>query len=121
MGRNKGSRNKIDMDAQAKAKELGIDPFEVLLLFAAGDWKKLGYDSDRAPSSYSEHGTIYKWTIDPAVRGKCAEYACGYLLSKRKAVEHSLSEIPDPVFDQEVERRVHLKILNGEIKASDVG
>lgn len=86
-GRPKGGTNKITALAHGKAEELGIDPFEVLLLFASGDWKALGYGAAEAPSSYSEHGTVYKYTIDPSVRARCAEAACSYLLAKRKSVD----------------------------------
>lgn len=103
-----------------KAHELGIDPFEILLLFAAERYEALGY-SERTTSKETQDGKVYEiWTISPEMRLQAAKEATQYLLPKRKATEHSLSEIPDDAFNQEVERRVHLKILKGEIKASDV-
>ena len=71
-GRKKGTPNKGSAPCSEKAHELGIEPFTVLLLFAAGDWQKLGY---AAP-------------IDPAIRCKAAAEACHYLYPKRKAIEH---------------------------------
>jgi hypothetical protein len=97
-GRAKGTPNADSLPLEAKAKELKVDPFEVLLLFAAGDWKALGYETEQAPSSYSEHGTVYKYTIDPSVRTKAAAEACSYLHAKRKALEVS-SEVDPALID----------------------
>ncbi len=58
---------------------------------------------------------------NPEHRFKAAEVLMRYLYPQLKAVEFQLKDISDAVFDQEAERRVHLKILKGEIKASDVG
>lgn len=76
----------------AKASELGIDPFEVLLLFASGDWKKLGYTGEtftRFAKDYSNE----EYTINPAVRARAAAEAAQYLYPKRKAIE--INEKPD--------------------------
>jgi hypothetical protein len=113
-GRKKGTPNKDKIELLAKAQELGVDPFEVLLLFAKGDWKALGYDSEKYVASESDHGSIYKWTIEPSVRAKCASEACQYLYAKRKAIEHS-GEINNPsvgVSQDDLEER--LKQLKGE-------
>lgn len=120
MAKFKGSMNKPRMDAMMKSQELGIDPFEVLLLFCANKWQQLGYEK-ATKTIYTAEGSSYEVdVISPELRVNAAKDAASYLLAKRKAVEHSLSDIPDNAFDQEVERRVHLKILNGEIKSSDV-
>lgn len=89
MGSRKGIPNRRTLNAEMKAKELGIDPFECLLLFVKGDWEKLGYDSAKYVASIGEHGVVEKWTIDPAVRAKAAMEACNYLMPKRKAIEHT--------------------------------
>ena len=59
--------------------------------------------------------------LEPEYRFKAAEVLMRYLYPQLKAVEFQLKDIPDEVFNQEAERRIHLKILNGELKASDVG
>lgn len=41
-GRKPGTPNRATREAQALAEELGINPFEVLLRFAAGDTQALG-------------------------------------------------------------------------------
>lgn len=88
-GRKKGVPNRQTLTVIQKAEELGIDPFKILLYFAAGDWKKLGYESEKYVVSSSDQGFVEKWTIEPAVRAKSAQEACSYLYPKRKAVELS--------------------------------
>lgn len=94
-GRAKGTPNASTLPLEAKAKELGVDPFEILLLFAAGDWKALGYQEEQAPSSFSKEGVVYKYTIDPSVRSKAAAEVCSYLYAKRKALEVSQEVDPE--------------------------
>jgi hypothetical protein len=113
MARN-GALSKIKQDAQAKAEALGIDPFEILLLFAAARWKELGYES-KTKTIYTSEGSSYDVeTISPELRVKAAQEATNYVLAKRKAIELDVKDLPDEVFDSEVERRMHLKILKGE-------
>ena len=120
MARPKGALSKPRMDATLKAHELKIDPFEVLLLFCANRWDKLGFDKP-TKTMYTSEGSPYEVDIiSPELRVSAAKDAASYLLAKRKAVEHSLSDIPDQAFELEVERRVHLKILNGEITSKDI-
>lgn len=89
-GRKKGTVNKNSAPLRAKAEELGIDPFEVLLYFVAGDWEKLGYDSRMEVVGYSQYGDeIEDYTITPELRQKAAKDACEYLYPKLKATEHS--------------------------------
>jgi hypothetical protein len=65
---------------------LGVDPFEILLLFAKGDWKGLGYKSETVVK-YS-HGNPYKTDVITADhRLKAASEASQYLHPKRKAIE----------------------------------
>lgn len=91
-GRVKGTPNKATEELQAKAKELGCDPFTILCLFAMGDWKRLGYPDEKYIAQDSEKSTTYKFHVDPAVRAKCAQEAVQYLYPKRKAVELSSSD-----------------------------
>lgn len=107
-GRKKGQPNKKTEELRECAKRLGVNPFEVLLLFAEGNWKALGYDKEKFVSGINEYGQWYKWTIDPAVRSKAAAEACQYLNPKRKAIEHS-GEIKSPeskLSDLELDRRI---------------
>ena len=80
-GRKKGTPNKKTADAQKMADEMGVDPLKILLHFAAGDHKALGYKS----------------AIPMDLRLGAAKDACSYLYAKRKAVEISAESDPLPV------------------------
>lgn len=86
-GRKKGTPNKNTAPLKMKAIELGIDPFEILLLFAKGDWKKLGYKNEMLFTTTQKGDVNEEYTIQPAVRARAAAEACSYLHSKRKAIE----------------------------------
>lgn len=90
-GRQKGTSNKSKLPLLEKAQALGVDPFEVLLLFSKGDWKALGYSSELIIST-NKMGETVKYTIEPAVRMKAASEAAGYMYPKRKAIEVIESE-----------------------------
>ncbi len=71
-GRQKGqSKHKV---AEETAKRLGIDPFEVLCLFAKGDWMELRINKD---------------DIRPRDRLEAAKEACKYIYAQKRAVEIS--------------------------------
>lgn len=89
-GRKKGVPNKPTATLIGKANELGIDPFEILLLFAAEDWKRLGYEA-RTTISYTNAGIEFEeLVIKPEMRVKAASEACQYIHAKRKAIEQSV-------------------------------
>jgi hypothetical protein len=81
-GRKKGTPNKNTLPLEQKAQKLGIEPFEVLLLFAKGDVVGLGY-SDLIP----DYPTIGNMVITPDQRLRAAIAACQYLYPKKKATE----------------------------------
>lgn len=89
-GRKKGAINKKNVELRERAAKLGIDPFEVLLRFAAGHWEELGYKSEMIVTGYSQAGdAVEDYTITAALRQKSAKDLCEYLYPKLKAVEHS--------------------------------
>lgn len=88
MGRPKGSVNKITKRASEIAEEMGVNPLEVLLLFAKGDWKALGYDSATRVTQDGDN-VKYEYHVEPSVRMKAAESACRYIFPTQKAVELS--------------------------------
>jgi len=89
-GRKKGTPNKSTSYLQERCEALGVDPFEILIRFAAGDWKGLGYESSERCAGVSKDGQPwYEDTISPEVRQKAAKEACEYLYPKRKAMELS--------------------------------
>lgn len=93
-GRAKGTQNKKTLalygSIEERSKALGVDPFEIMLLFAKGDWRALDYPSEmretRAIDGKVVKGTEY---ITPAMRLDAAKDACKYLYAQKKAVEHS--------------------------------
>lgn len=90
-GRTKGTPNKDTLELIAITEKHGCNLFEILVLFAKGDYEALGYEKERV-KTITEFGTVYELTITPELRAKCAEKACEYIHSKRKAVEHSVSD-----------------------------
>lgn len=87
-GRAKGTPNKKSVLLDEKAKELGVDPFTILLKFAAGDWEGLGYKNEIFVKETADgKGHSLGYTITPEMRLKAAAEACQYLLAKKKAIE----------------------------------
>lgn len=85
-GRKKGSPNKPTRELKEIAADLGVDPFEVLLHFAKGDFAALGYDE--CVTKYTKAGDSYEEpTIGPELRQKAAKDACEYLYPKLKSIE----------------------------------
>src|ERR1041385_5969614 len=88
-GRKPGSVNRIKQISKEKAEELGIDPFEILLLFAANRWYELGYNH-RTTIITTESGTTYeKDVITPELRVQAAKEAVQYLIPKQRALDVS--------------------------------
>jgi hypothetical protein len=98
-GRAKGTPNKSALPLMEKAKELGCDPFEILCLFALGDWKALGYKEGHTFTPTQKGEVIERPLITPELRSKAASEAAQYLYPKRKAIEHS-GEITQVVEDK---------------------
>lgn len=93
-GRTKGTPNKPTLKLIDRAEKLKVDPFEILLLFAKGDWAALGYDTGVIiKESANGESTFMEYTISPELRAQCAEKACQYIHPKRKAIEHENSTV----------------------------
>lgn len=91
-GRPKGSKNFKSFNAEVLATRLGVDPVEILLRMAAGDWKGLGYDNELYFKE-TESGAIKAgYTITPQMRLDAAAQAARYLYSTKQAVEVSTSK-----------------------------
>lgn len=67
------------MELNVRAEELGVSPFDILLLFAKGDSEALGYDPDPDTGLPPE--------ISPKYRLAAAQEACKYLHPQLKSVE----------------------------------
>lgn len=108
-GSRKGVPNKRTQEAQEIAERLGIDPFQILLNFAVGDWKALGYKSPTSTRFVGET-MIEEDVISPDLRASSAKAACEYLYPKRKAIEHQIEQgqftsITRTVLTKAVERK----------------
>lgn len=107
-GRRPGSLNKKNQDLIDKAKALGVDPFQILLYFAEGNWKKLGYDSEY--DDKVSNGMPYQVrVISPDARARAAAEAAQYLYPKRKAIEHDI-QMPKPTI---IKRKNGIEIVLG--------
>lgn len=85
-GRKPGTPNKVTQTARDKAEELGVDPYEVLLLFAKGDWQALGYQvGEKKVYKDGIYTTIE--TITPEMRLHAAKEAVQYILPKKKSLD----------------------------------
>lgn len=89
-GRPKGTPNKSTQEAKDIAERLGCKPFEVLCLFAMGDFAALGY-KEYTIKVIGENA-VDELTISPELRQKSARDACKYLHPELKSVEISPGE-----------------------------
>jgi hypothetical protein len=87
-GRGKGTPNKRSMELREKAEALGVSPFEIMLLFAMGNEKALGYEGPQI-KVLKDGGVVEMPWITPEMRLKAAAEAASYLYPKLKAIEHS--------------------------------
>jgi|ERR1700679_932363 hypothetical protein len=88
-GRAKGSKNRTVQIVEELVTRLDVDPLEILMLFAKGDWKALGYDAS-STIAYTSAGIEYeKPTISTDNRIQAATSAVKYIYSQKKAIELS--------------------------------
>lgn len=92
-GRPRGSFNKHSTQALEIAMRLQIDPFEVLCLFAKGDWKALGYENEVYVKETASGAFTLGYTITPDMRLHAAKEACKYVYAQKKEVELSPQEM----------------------------
>ena len=112
MGRPKGSLNARTIDLLEIANKHKCNPFEVLIMFANGDYQSLGYPEKEL--IITKDSSIEKLTISPELRQRSAKDACEYLFPKRKAVEHSFNT--DEMDDDELLKET-ARILSDVLKA----
>jgi hypothetical protein len=92
MGRPKGAKNIRSFDAEILAARLGINPLEIVMKFAAGDWKGLGYESDRYEIETPSGNIKQVFVITPNMRLDASKEASKYLFSQKKSIELSTGE-----------------------------
>ena len=78
-GRVKGTPNKKTCLAEDMAKEMGVDPFKLLLMFCGNKFEDLGYSQ----------------SIPMDLRLSAIKDACNYIIPKRKTIELQTDSTPD--------------------------
>ena len=73
MARTKGAKNKHSFNAELLAQKFDLQPLEILLMIAHGQWEELGC------------ATSYDISLPDRLRA--AEKACAYLYSQKQAVQ----------------------------------
>lgn len=99
-------------------EQLGVDPFDILLFFAKGDWKSLGYEA-ASTTSFTSAGIEYEEPIiKPELRMHAAKEACQYVLPKRKATEMT---VVDEARMKEIERMSEMSDAELETELKRMG
>jgi hypothetical protein len=97
-GRTKGFITQDRKQLMEKAKELNVDVFEILLRFAAGDWKGLGYEEPVHEIGLTQRGEpIIVERIPPELRQKSAKDAAQYILPHLKAIDVTTDDKDKPL------------------------
>lgn len=94
-GRQKGVLNKRNQFVEDIAARFKLDPFEVLMMVASGDWKGLGFEHQNKVIIGEKAGiefSIEEPNIKLADRVQAAKEAAKYLYSQKQAVALSTGE-----------------------------
>lgn len=87
MARPKGSKNKRSFEVEEIAAKYDLNPFEVLMMVSAGDWKGLGFDS-ATKTSFTAAGIEFEEpNIKLSDRVQAAKEAAKYLFSTKQPVD----------------------------------
>lgn len=85
-GKPKGAKHKRTVECERLAEQLGINPFEILLLMSGNRWEALGYER-RTKTLRTNSGVSYEVDqIEVADRIAAAHQACKYLFPQRKSI-----------------------------------
>lgn len=92
MGRPKGAKNKRNFQVEVIAANFELDPFEVLMMIATGDWKGLGYDG-KTKTTFTMNGIEVEEDNVP-IRERCnaARECCRYLYTQKHNIKHEMSD-----------------------------
>lgn len=108
-GRPKGTKNERTILVEHLASQFKLDPFQILLMFANGDWQGLGYDSEVYVMENASGATKIGYTISPEMRLVAAKEAAQYLYSKKKS-EIELPEVEEPIDVYSIDEKKKLLI-----------
>jgi hypothetical protein len=88
-GRKPGSKNASTLQIEELARKVGVNPLEVLLRMAAGDWQGLGYEAEMYFIEKPDGAVKAGYVISPQMRLDAAGQATRYFYSPKQAVEVS--------------------------------
>lgn len=84
-GRPEGSKNKRTLLVEEIAAKFKLDPFEVLMMVAAGDWKALGYDSKTKTAFTAQGIEVEEDNVTLTNRVQAAKEAAKYLYAPKQS------------------------------------
>ena len=91
-GRAKGVLNKRTLLVDEIASRFELDPFEVLMMVAVGDWEALGFDSKTRVTVTSKGEAIEEDSVPLAQRVQAAKEAAKYLYAQKQSVAISTDD-----------------------------
>lgn len=113
-GRGKGTPNKRTLMVNEVMQRVKVDPLEILAMFAAGDWKGLGYGNEMYFVEKPDGAVKMGYVIPPELRLSAAKEAAQYVYPKKKE-EIKTEEEPFEVSSIE-DRKKLLEEAKKEIK-----
>lgn len=91
-GRPRGIKNTRTRLVEEIAAKFKVDPFEVLMMVAAGDWKALGYDS-KTKTTFTQAGIeVEEDKVTLTNRVAAAKEAAKYLYAAKQSVAISTGD-----------------------------
>jgi len=88
-GRKKGSKNKFTFNAEELARNLNIDPLEICIHIAAGNWKEAGFPDEFIFVEKPDGAIAARPCITPEMRLAASKEAAKYMYSVKQSVQHS--------------------------------
>ena len=88
-GRKKGTKNKFTFNAEMLARDLGIDPLEICIHIAAGNWEEAGFKEEFIFVEKPDGAVTARPCIMPEMRLAAAKEAARYMYSTKQAVQLS--------------------------------
>lgn len=86
-GRQAGTQNKRTLMVKAIADKVQVDPLEVIMRFAAGDWAGLGYKEEHYFYETNSGAIKMEFVITPEMRLSAAKDAATYLYARKKEAD----------------------------------
>jgi hypothetical protein len=121
-GSRKGIKNQRTLQIETIAEKFP-NPFLVLMMFASGDWKGLGYDSETYVMESASGATKIGYVITPELRVIAAREACRYLYPMKKEKDDAPKEIEVKSIEQKKEllekAQRQIEKLRDEILSAD--